>query len=139
MDRIRGFTLFELVIAVAIATVIATLAVTSYSHYVFRTRRTDAKHMLMSIAHSEERWYATYNRYTDDPRKLGYADPLMSPHAYYEMTLAVTGTDAQAYVVTARPIGSQAGDVCGSFTIDNTGSKTPDRADEAANANGSCW
>jgi type IV pilus assembly protein PilE len=139
MDRLRGFTLFELVIAVAIAAILATLAVTSYSHYVFRTRRADAKHMLTSIAHSEERWYATYNRYTADPSKLGYADPFISPHGYYEMALAVTGADAQAYVVTAMPIGSQAEDVCGHLTIDNAGNKAPSRVDASANANGNCW
>jgi type IV pilus assembly protein PilE len=130
MDRLRGFTLFELVIAVAIAAILATLAVTSYSHYVFRTRRADAKHMLMSIAHSEERWYATYNRYTD---------PFISPHGYYEMTLTIAGADAQAYVVTAMPIGSQAEDVCGHLTIDNAGNKAPSRMDASANANGNCW
>lgn len=139
MDRSRGFTLFELVIVIAIVAILAALAVASYSRYAFRARRTDAKHRLMSIAHGEERWYATYNRYTDDLSKFGYADAAISPHAYYEVTLAVAGSDAQAYVATARPINKQADDVCGSLTIDNAGNKTPGRADAAANANGNCW
>ena len=139
MDRPRGFTLFELVIVTAIVAILAMLAVASYRRYAYRAHRTDAKHVLMTIAHGEERWYATYNRYTDDLGKFGYADPAVSPHGYYAVELAVASTNAQAYVATATPINSQAGDVCGNLSIDNAGNRVPDRTDEVANANGSCW
>ena len=139
MDRLRGFTLLELVIVMAIVSILGALAAASYGRYAFRARRADAKHMLMTIAQGEERWYATYNRYTDDLGKFGYADPAISPHAYYEVTLAVEGKDAQAYVVSAIPINNQTDDTCGSLTIDNIGNKTPDRTDAVANANGNCW
>lgn len=139
MDRSRGFTLLELVVVTAIAAILAALAVASYGRYAFRARRADAKHMLMTIAQGEERWYATYNRYTDDLSKFGYADPPISPHANYEATLVVDGKDAQVYVASAIPINNQADDICGSLTIDNAGNKTPDRTDPAAHANGNCW
>lgn len=139
MDRSRGFTLLELIIVMAIVAILAALAIASYGRYALRAHRADAHQMLMAIAHGEERWYATYNRYTDDLSKFGYDNPRISPHAYYEVSLTVTGTTAQAYVATAMPINSQAGDVCGSLSIDNKGNKVPDRSDEVANANGSCW
>ncbi|GLQ46402.1 type 4 fimbrial biogenesis protein PilE [Dyella lipolytica] len=139
MDRSRGFTLLELIIVTGIVAVLAALATASYGRYALRAHRADAHRMLMTIAHAEERWYATYNRYTDDLSKFGYDNPGISPHAYYEVALAVSGTTAQAYVVTAMPINSQAADVCGSLSIDNKGNKTPERNDEVANANGRCW
>ncbi|RDS86849.1 type IV pilin protein [Dyella psychrodurans] len=139
MDRTKGFTLLEVVIVTAIIAMLSALAASSYRHYVFRARRTEARHMLMSIAHGEERWYATYNRYTDDLSKFGYATAAVSPHANYEVVLTVEGNDAQGYAVAALPANSQIGDSCGVMTLDSTGAKTPDRSDRAANANGHCW
>jgi type IV pilus assembly protein PilE len=139
MDRSRGFTLLELVIVTTIVAILAALAVASYGRYALRAHRADAHQILMAIAHGEERWYATYNRYTDDLSKFGYDNPGISPHGYYEVTLVVTGATSQGYVATAMPINSQAGDVCGSLSIDNRGNKAPDRNDGVANGNGNCW
>jgi type IV pilus assembly protein PilE len=136
MDRMRGFSLIEIMIAVVVAALLMAMATTAYSRYVFRARRADAHHMLMTIAHAEERWYATYNRYTDDVSKLGYG---ASPHAYYELTVTVDDAAAQGYVATAMPIDAQASDACGELTIDNAGHKMPNGDDGAANANGNCW
>jgi type IV pilus assembly protein PilE len=137
MDRSKGFSLLELIIVVAIVAVLSSLAVASYRHYVFRARRADARQMLMNIAHGEERWYATYNRYTDDLGKFGYATAV-SPGTNYEPLLTVDD-DAQRYQAAALPIDNQAADACGTMTLDSTGKKTPDRADTIANANGRCW
>lgn len=140
MERLRGFSLIEMMIAVAVVAVLAAMATLAYGRYAFRSRRTDAHHMLMMVAHGEERWYATYNRYTDDVSKLGYdAGDAYSSHAYYELALTVDDAAAQSYMATAIPINAQASDACGALSIDNMGHKTPDRDDATANANGSCW
>ena len=137
MDLSKGFTLLELMIVVAIVAVLSTLAVASYRHYVFRARRADARQMLMSIAHGEERWYATYNRYTDDLAKFGY-DAATLPGATYQPLLTIDD-GAQRYEAAALPINNQATDACGTMALDSTGKKTPDRMDTVANANGRCW
>jgi type IV pilus assembly protein PilE len=139
MDRPHGFSLFELIAVMAIAAILAALAVQSYTRYTLRSHRTDARQMLMAIAASEERWYATYNRYTDDLVELGYANPAISPHGYYELTLVLTGDDEQGFIATAMPTPRQASDVCGSLSVDQAGHKSPDKADAAANTNGGCW
>jgi type IV pilus assembly protein PilE len=139
MDRPRGFSLLELIVVMAIAAILAAIATQSYARYMFRSHRTEAHHMLMTVAQGEERWYATYNRYTDDLSKLGYVDSTLSPHGHYELSVTVADDSAQAFIATATPVGRQAGDACGSLSIDNAGHKMPDVADVLAHANGRCW
>lgn len=138
MERMRGFSLIELLIVMGIAAILAALASQSYSRYVLRSHRTDAHHTLMAIAQAQERWYATYNRYTDDLSKLGYADAALSPNGYYEMAMSVMDDDGQGFIATATPVGPQRNDVCGSLSIDHAGRKLPGR-DSGANTNGNCW
>src|SRR5215469_11543365 len=130
MDRAKGYTLLEVVIVVAIVAVLSALATASYKRHVFRARRSEARQVLMRIAHGEERWYATYNRYTDDLSKFGYGAIDPSIHANYEVVLSVEGDDAQGYVAAAFPQNRQIGDSCGVMTINNAGAKTPSRSDE---------
>jgi type IV pilus assembly protein PilE len=136
MERMRGFSLMELIIVMGIAAILAALATQSYSRYVLRSHRTDAHHMLMAIAQAQERWYATHNRYIDDLSKLGYGDSPLSPNGYY--TLAISVMDDEGFKATATPVGPQSHDVCGSLSIDNAGHKLPGR-DSDLNTNGNCW
>ncbi|RUL66843.1 prepilin-type N-terminal cleavage/methylation domain-containing protein [Dyella dinghuensis] len=140
MERMRGFGLIEIMIALVVVAVLMAMATTAYSRYTFHARRSDAHHMLMTIAHGEERWYATYNRYTDDVSKFSYnANDPLSVHAYYRLTLTVDGAAAQRYVAVATPINAQVSDACGELTIDSTGHKTSAGDNVTATANGSCW
>jgi len=139
MDRTRGFTLLEMIVVVAIAAILAAMAISTYGRYVFRAHRADAHQSLMAIANGEERWYATYHRYSDDLAQFGFADPAMSPHGYYELVLEVDGDAAQSFTATALPVNTQASDACGNLSIDSQGRKMPSQDDVQANANGKCW
>ena len=138
MDRTRGFSLIEVMIVLGIAAILAALASQSYSRYAMRSHRAEAQHMLMAVAQAQERWYATYNRYADNLDKLADARPASS-QGYYELAMSVVDDDGQGFVAMATPIGRQAGDACGSLSIDNAGRKLPGKDGAAANANGSCW
>jgi len=138
MERMRGFSLIELLIVMGIAAILAALASQSYSRYVLRSHRADAHHTLMAIAQAQERWYATHNRYIDDLSKLGYADSPLSPNGYYALAMSVMDDDGQGFRATATPVGPQNNDVCGSLSIDNAGRKLPGR-DSDLNTNGNCW
>jgi len=45
-----GFTLIELMVTVAIVTILATIAVTSYTSQIQKSRRTEAKSALLDLA-----------------------------------------------------------------------------------------
>jgi type IV pilus assembly protein PilE len=139
MERSRGFTLLELIIVMAIFAILAAVATASYARYAFRSHRSDAHQVLLGIANDEERWYATYNHYTEDLSKFGFDEVAISPHGYYEVSVTVDGGPGQAYVVVATPIRAQAGDACGALSIDSQGRKFPARDDVQANTNGFCW
>ena len=134
----RGFTLIELMIVVVVIAILAAIAIPSYGRYAYRARRVDGKELLLRIANAQERYYATFNRYgalTD----IGYTNPASSEKGYYSVTVATSGTTAQAYTATAARVGAQLKDVCGSLSIDNAGVKLPDASNLTANSNGPCW
>jgi type IV pilus assembly protein PilE len=135
----RGFTLLELMVVVVVMSILATIAVTSYNRYAFRARRVDGQELLMRVASAQERYYATYNTYADEPvtgdLKLPSVD---SDKGYY--TVKIESDDlTKGYKATATPKNGQDRDVCGALSIDSTGTKLPAVTDTAKNSNGNCW
>jgi type IV pilus assembly protein PilE len=121
-----GFTLIELMVTVAIVTILATIAVTSYTSQIQKSRRTEAKTALLDLAGREERLFTTTNTYSSDEAFLGYATAAGTPmtnmafgNGYYTLTAASTAT---TYLLTATPVGAQAGDTaCGSLSVNQLG------------------
>ena len=54
-----GFTLIELMVTVAIVAILATIAATSYTSQVMKSRRTDARNVLLDLAGREEKIFST--------------------------------------------------------------------------------
>ena len=61
----RGFTLIEVMIAVAIVGILVAVAFPAYNQSVRKSRRSDAKAALLDLAQREERYFSTTNQYTD--------------------------------------------------------------------------
>ena len=136
MARVRGFTLIELMVVIAIVAILAAIALPSYGRYAFRSRRVDGQELLLRIANAQERYYATNNKYgalTD----IGYASPALSEKGYYSVTLPAS--NSTTYTATAAPVGVQENDACGNLGIDSAGNKTPGPDDAPHNTNGRCW
>ena len=140
-----GFTLIELMIAVAIVALLAAIAVPQYNGYVERARRTDATTALTRIAGQLERCYTPIGKY-NHANCTQYTDVnkgLPSEDGDYDLTIAaVAGSNAkQSYVLTAtaRADGSQANDdICDTFTLTNLREKGSTPA-PAAGADNPCW
>ncbi len=149
--RPRGMTLLELVIAMVIVGIMASIAIPSYNSYVLKSHRTEAKTALLDLASMEERYFTTQNVYSLLTTDLGYAGawPVTVGTGYYQVqtpvvvaavppTAAVPGGVPATFSITALPIGVQVNDAaCASFTITSAGVKKATGTDP--NANADCW
>jgi type IV pilus assembly protein PilE len=132
-----GFTLIELMVTVGIVTILATIAVTSYTSQVQKSRRTEAKSALLDLAGREERLFSTTNAYSNLESFLGYGAAVAMTNMpfgnnYYTLTAVTPDTVNQpgitnSYLLTATPVAgtSQATDTqCGSFSVNQLGVQT---------------
>lgn len=137
----QGFTLLELMIAVAIVGIIAGIAYPSYQEQVFKSRRADAKGALLGLANALERRFTETNSYCDaggagganscgdngtndtgSPSIYPAQSPVDGVTKYYDLTIsAVTDT---SFTIQASPSGAQLNDKCGTLSLTHTGVKT---------------
>jgi type IV pilus assembly protein PilE len=120
----RGFTLLELMIVVVVVTVLAVIAVSSYQFANVKARRSAAKGCLTQAAQYMERYYTTNMKYTDAPSPAEVCDAEVQK--FY--TVSFSGTpDESTFKVQAVPTASQKDGKCGTLTLDQAGTKTPDK------------
>src|SRR2546423_6613123 len=147
-----GFTLIELMVVVAIATILFSIAIPSYVTSIRPSRRTEAKTAVLDLAGREERFLSTNpTAYTNVPANLGYSgfgagNPIGS--GYYYLTVCSPAcapsaiATAPSYTVTATPVAgqSQANDAqCTSFSVDSVGQQYATGSGGPAVATPYCW
>ena len=124
MKSNRGFTLIELLIVVAIIGILAAIAIPSYTSYLRRGRRADAKTALEQVRGAQEMWRAEKGGYSTVQAALQttMGAPATAISNYY--TWGFSGTlNANSWTAQAVAIGSQTTD--GDLFINNRGTKTP--------------
>lgn len=147
MIRLRsaGFSLVELLIALAIAGLLAMVAYPSYQNSVLRTRRADGIAGALAVQVAEEKFRASCPYYA---QTLGSTNTCganagastvvassTSPEGYYNISIATGTASGNSYKISADPTGIQADDTdCDPMTI----------TFNAANPNGlkepaECW
>jgi type IV pilus assembly protein PilE len=123
--RSGGFTLIELMIAVAIVGILAAIAYPSYQEQIRKGRRADAMAQLVTLAQAYERFYTSNNTYEGfwDTVPAAQKNSPTEGTAYY--TLERTAETRTAFTITAerQSAGNQTSDRCGDLTINQAGTK----------------
>ena len=110
MTRSRGFTLIELMNAVAIIAILAAIAIPSYSDYVRRGRLTDAISKVSAMRLSMERYFQDNRVYNGVPPACDPASiaPLPADTVYFQFR-CIPAPTATTYTIVATGIGAAAG------------------------------
>lgn len=133
----RGFTLLELMIAVAIVAILSTIAVASYDSFIVKSRRAAAATCLQERAQFMERYYSTFLTYNNaaSPPVISQCDSEVAP--FYQVAIQAGSLGTKAYVLQAVPQGGQATSdaACGTLTLSAQGVRGVTGTKPAAD----CW
>jgi len=141
MKNEKGLTLIELLIVIVIIGILAAVAIPTYTGYMVRARRADAKTALEQIRAAQEMWRAEKGCYAQDGVNCqgnplaGTAEaklqntmgaPATTISIYYSWSFTVK--TANAFTAQGTPVSTQSAD--GWLAINQNGDKTsqfPDR------------
>ncbi|MGJ7462702.1 type IV pilin protein [Halomonas sp. MA07-2] len=101
--RSAGFTLIELMIAVAVIGILASIAIPSYQGYLERARVTDGQSLLMDLAGRLERCYTVNSNYSTciDTPTVTTELLFLSDEKFYRVTSDDFSASAATFTITA--------------------------------------
>ena len=129
-DHVRGFTLIEVLIALAIVGILSAIAIPSYFSYIERANRADAKATLMDATQFMQRFYSLHNSYrTQRDGRTQVALPAAlqrSPRNGTPLYDISVQSEDNSYTLRAVPRNKT--DPCGTLTLNSLGVRGNDTA-----------
>jgi type IV pilus assembly protein PilE len=130
-SREDGFTMIELMVAVAIIAILIKIAMPYYGDYVIRSRLVDAFSALSSASSSAEQYWSNNRTYVNFNTSNGW------PQNTVNFTYAMSNPSASTYTITATGISRVSGFA---FTINQDGARATSSVPTGWSGSGSsCW
>jgi type IV pilus assembly protein PilE len=131
--RLRGFTLIELMITVAVVGILAAVAYPSYLDHIRRSRRSAAQAVMLEIAQKQMQLFLDVRGYSAAADETAIAaaplrvsiDSKVSAAYSFSVTATNPANAPPTFLVTAAPLGGQVADKCGTMTLNHLSAKTP--------------
>ena len=120
---LRGFTLIEVAVIMAVAAILAAVAIPNYSEYVMRSHRSAVQSFISDVASRQSQFFLDRRSFAGTVAALNMTAPA-DVAARYTVAIAVVAGPPAGFQVSATPIGTQATDRCGLMTIDQAGNRT---------------
>ena len=124
MRKSQGFTIVELIIAIAIVGILAAIAIPSYQQHLKKGRRADAQQFMSQMAQKQQQFLMDARTYAGTLAELQMTPPT-SVTNFYDLSVAAGGPPP-SFTVTAKPKMGTAQEGDGDLTIDNNGTKLRD-------------
>ena len=124
MHRTKGFSLIELMIAVAIVAILASIAYPSYQNYVIRSNRADAKQVLLNLSSLQGQYMLDNRTYAVGTGAIATLTGSGSTTVDDVYTIQIgpsTATNPPTYTITATPKSGSIQDGDGTLTVNQLG------------------
>jgi type IV pilus assembly protein PilE len=141
----RGFTLIELMIAVAVVAVLAMIALPSFQDSIRKSRRADAMAGLLRLQQVQERFRGENPAYASAVASMPAGTSSNSPEQHYSLAVDASGAATYRMSATAKSTSPQYADTrCRKLTVEmQTGgtivTKSFDANDVETTTTARCW
>ena len=125
-NKARGFTLIEIMIAVAIVAILVSIAVPSYQSQLRKGRRADAQAFMMDLAQRQQQYLLdarTYATGATAVTDLGTKAPATVTDFYTVDIGPAAATTPPTYTITTTPIAGKAQEKDGFLELKSDGAK----------------
>ncbi len=122
MKTKKGFSLVELLVAVAIMGILTAVAIPSYQSYVVKGNRAAVQSFMMDLANREKQYMLDARTYADFTA-LGVSAPA-DVDKHYTIAIVPVATPP-SFTITAAPLSSSSQHDDGNLTLGSDGTKGP--------------
>lgn len=119
----NGFTVIEILVAIAITGILAKFAYPAYTTHIKNAKQAEARTALLSLANTLSQYYLDSNTYVGAAVGSGgiFTDTVPVSGGKKTYTLSLSNLTASTYTVTATPVDTS----LETYTLNEIGQKTP--------------
>jgi type IV pilus assembly protein PilE len=125
VKKSRGFTLIELMIAVAVIGILVAIAYPSYTNSLVKGNRANAKSFLLEVAQKQQQFLLDNRAYATkaELEAAGVATPKEFTN-FYTWSVTLVAGPPPGFQVLATPVAGKRQEPDGWLQVDHTGAKT---------------